>query len=130
MRASEPVNRPEGSVAVMSVERAATDELVLVYATWCPHCEPLSTERAPRLAARLGARLTLLDIDDRAQEARADEIVRQHGDWDPDYLIPQLFLRHADGTVEHLLTGIPGSVAATRSEWDRVFQRFGSASAR
>ena len=62
--------------------------LTLVEATWCPHCDPLSTERVPVLAKRLGVAARLLDIDVPAEEAEADRIVRAHGLWDEDYVIP------------------------------------------
>jgi thiol-disulfide isomerase/thioredoxin len=107
------------------VEGARTPPaLVLVYANWCPHCYPLSTDRAPELARRLGVPLRLLDIDVPDQEKEADAMVERHGDWDPNYLIPQLFFDHGDGVVEHLLTGVPGSLAGTRKAWDRLFERF------
>ncbi len=99
--------------------------LYLVIADWCPHCTPLSTDRAPRLAEKLGVPLVQLDIDDAEQERQADALVRSFGDWDPDYLIPQLFLEWSDGRVEHLMTGVPGSPSAgTRAHWDRLFERF------
>jgi hypothetical protein len=98
--------------------------LDLVFAYWCPHCYPLSTERAPRLAEKIGVPLRMLDIDVRAQEDVADLLVREHGDWTEDYLIPQFFLEWSDGRVEHLLTGIPGPVAGTGRAWDALFSRF------
>ncbi len=94
--------------------------VTLVYATWCPHCTPLSEESAERLAHGLGVPLRRLDIDDREQEKVADALVERYGDNDPDYLIPQVFLEWSDGRVEHLLTGDPRSVGHTRSAWDRV----------
>ena len=96
--------------------------LDLVYADWCPHCYPLSTERAPVLAARLGVTLRSLDIDRPELERVADALVLEHGDWTPDYLIPQLFLEWDDGRVDHLLTGVPGSLDGTRRAWDRLFE--------
>jgi thiol-disulfide isomerase/thioredoxin len=100
-------------------------QIYLVYAEWCPHCVPISTERAPRLAKTLGVPLVLLDIDVREQELQADALVQSFGDWDPDYLIPQLFLGWSDGRVEHLMTGVPGSPSGgTRAHWDRLFDRF------
>ncbi|HXQ93805.1 MAG TPA: hypothetical protein VN864_01345 [Thermoplasmata archaeon] len=105
---------------------ATPARLYLVYADWCPHCVPMSTDRAPRLAQKLGVPLVLLDIDDPEQERQADALVESFGAWDPDYLIPQVFLEWSDGKVEHLLTGIPGSPSSgTRSNWDRLFDRFG-----
>jgi hypothetical protein len=102
--------------------------LDLVFAPWCPHCVPLSTEPAPVLARRLGIPLRLLDIDDPAQERIADALVERHGDWDPNYLIPQLFLEWSDGRIEHLLTGDPSGLAGTRERWERVMARFPAAS--
>jgi thiol-disulfide isomerase/thioredoxin len=94
--------------------------LDLVYATWCPHCVPVSTEAAPRLARKLNVPLRLLDIDDREMERVADRLVEAHGDWTEDYLIPQVFLEWSGGRIQHLLTGTPGSVAATRSSWEHL----------
>jgi thiol-disulfide isomerase/thioredoxin len=98
--------------------------LTLVYAHWCPHCDPISLVNAPRLAEILGVPLRLLDIDDPAQERLADELVRDHGDWAADYLIPQLFLEGRDGSVTHLMTGVPGDPDdGTRREWSRLIAR-------
>ncbi|MCI4357575.1 MAG: hypothetical protein L3J95_04305 [Thermoplasmata archaeon] len=97
--------------------------LTLVYATWCPHCVPVSTDRAPLLARRWKVPLRLLDIDRPDEEAIADELVRDHGDWTEDYLIPQVLLEWEDGRVTHLLTGVPGDVSGTVSLWDRLLMR-------
>jgi glutaredoxin len=97
--------------------------LDLVFARWCPHCHTLSTERAPKLAESLRVPVRLLDIDDPEQEEAADRLVREHGDWSDDYLIPQVFLEWSDGRIEHLLTGVPGPVDGTRRAWDAVFAR-------
>lgn len=94
--------------------------LTLVYANWCPYCNPLSLDRAPVLAETLGVPLRLLDIDDRRAERSADQLVEAHGDWDPDYLIPQAFLEWTDGSVSHLLTGVPGPLETTRKLWERL----------
>ncbi len=59
-----------------------------------------------------------LDIDDPRQERAADRIVRQFGDPDPDYLIPQVFLEWSDGSVDHLLTGFSEQVARTARAWN------------
>jgi thiol-disulfide isomerase/thioredoxin len=101
--------------------------LTLVYAEWCPHCVPLSTDLAPVLARGLNASLRLLDIDVPEEERQADALVQRYGDWDPDYLIPQVFLDSGAGRVEHLLTGVRGSLPGTRSRWDQLFARFGVA---
>jgi len=94
-------------------------------AHWCPHCVPISTDNAQRLAERLGVELRVLDIDRPDEEKESDRLVREYGDWDPDYLIPQLFLEWSDGRVEHLLTGVPGAPeGGTRERWNRLFERF------
>ena len=98
--------------------------LDLVMADWCPHCRPTSTDVAPTLARQLGVPLRELDIDDPAQERIADDLVKEHGDWTPDYLIPQVFLEWSDGRIEHLLTGVPGSVEGTRRRWVEQLGRF------
>ncbi|HLH28191.1 MAG TPA: hypothetical protein VKW77_04710 [Acidimicrobiales bacterium] len=99
--------------------------LDVVMARWCPHCYPLSVDQGKILARDLDVPLRLLDIDRPAEETVADELVRLYGDWDPDYLIPQVFLTWSDGRVQHLLTGTPGSVAATHQSWDRVRAHLG-----
>lgn len=103
----------------MALERPA--RLTLVMATWCPHCHPLSVDRTRELAGRLKIPWRALDIDRPAEEAEADRLVREHGDWTEDYLIPQVFLESGDGHVAHLLTGVPGPVAGTARAWERVF---------
>ncbi len=97
---------------------AAPERLTLVYAMWCPHCNPLSLDRAKVLAKRWKVPLRLLDIDVPEEEHLADELVRAHGDWREDYLIPQLFLERSDGRVIHLLTGVPGPTEGTRKRWE------------
>ncbi len=97
--------------------------LSLVYAMWCPHCAPVSLDRSRRLAKKLRVPLRLLDIDRPDEERIADELVRSHGDWTEDYLIPQLFLEWEDGRVIHLLTGVPGPVAGTVGRWEKLLDQ-------
>jgi hypothetical protein len=97
--------------------------LNLVIATWCPHCVPLSTKAAPRLADALHVPLRVLDVDEPPEERIADRLVLDHGDWSADYLVPQVFLEWSDGHVEHLLTGTPGSTEGTQRSWDRLLSR-------
>ena len=101
--------------------RPARGELVL--ATWCPHCAPLSVDEGRAYARRLGVPLRILDIDVPEQELLADALVRAHGDWTDDYLIPQVFLEWTDGRVEHLLTGVPGPVSGPRRAWETLHRR-------
>ncbi|HYK93265.1 MAG TPA: hypothetical protein VEY07_04390 [Thermoplasmata archaeon] len=101
---------------------AQPTRLDLVMAEWCPHCFPLSVELGRKLAAQLHVPLRILDIDDGDQERLADDLVLRFGDWTADYLIPQAFLEWSDGRIQHLLTGVPGSVAATRREWERLLR--------
>lgn len=96
--------------------------LTIVLADWCPHCVPLSEGKVGELAARLGIPVRRLDIDDPAEVREADAIVKAHGDWSPDYLIPQVFLEWTDGRVDHILTGFPEGVARTRRAWDELFR--------
>jgi hypothetical protein len=93
-------------------------------AHWCPHCYPVSDEEGKLAARALGVPVRVLDIDRLDQEAIADELVRSHGDWTPDYLIPQAFLEWSDGRIEHLLTGSPSGTGDTRRAWGRVRARF------
>ena len=105
---------------------AKPQRLSLVYAMWCPHCAPISIDRSRQLAKRLHVPLRLLDIDQPDEERIADELVRSHGDWTEDYLIPQLFLEWDDGRVTHLLTGVPGPVSVTAAAWDRILTPSGN----
>jgi glutaredoxin len=90
-------------------------------ADWCPHCVPLSEEWGRRLARELGLSYRRLDIDQRDQEKEADRIVRSHGDWAEDYLIPQVFLEWPTGRTEHILTGFSEAVIRTRKAWANLF---------
>lgn len=101
---------------------ARPSRLTIVLADWCPHCVPLSEEKVRELAKRLGVPVRRLDIDEADQEREADALVHAHGDWSPDYLIPQIFLEWTDGRVDHILTGFPEGVSRTRRAWDDLFR--------
>lgn len=98
----------------------------VVYAKWCPHCVPTTVEPMKEVAKRLGIQCRLYDIDTENAGA-ADELVRKHGDWSEDYIIPQVFLEFQDGAVKHVLTGYSEGVPFTkravenllRSDWLR-----------
>ena len=95
--------------------------LSLVYADWCPHCDPVSTVPAPELAARLRVPLRLLDIDDPQTAKEADQIVEAHGLWDEDYVIPQVFLEWDDGRIDAILIAHRGSpTSVTRAMWEKL----------
>jgi hypothetical protein len=85
----------------------------VVYANWCPHCVPTTVDPLKKAAAELGVPCLLHDIDTDDVKV-ADELVREHGDWSPDYLIPQVFLELGDGNIRHVLTGYPEGVGFTR----------------
>ena len=85
----------------------------LVYAAWCPHCVPVAVTLLSERGEELGIPCRLYDIDTK-DVAKADELVKKHGDWDPDYLVPQVFLEYGDGRIEHVLTGNPLGVALTK----------------
>lgn len=85
----------------------------VVYAKWCPHCVPTTVEPLNQRARALGVPCLLHDIDSDDVE-KADDLVRNHGDWTEDYLIPQVFLEYDGGRVEHVLTGNPRGVALTK----------------
>lgn len=87
--------------------------VTIVFAHWCPHCDPPALEAAGRMGKELGVPVRFLDIDVREQEEEADRIVSEHGDWTEDYLIPQIFLELTDGTARHVFTGRPEGVPAT-----------------
>ncbi len=85
----------------------------VVFAHWCPHCDPPALEAGERIGRELGVPLKLLDIDVREQEKEADRMVAEHGDWAEDYLIPQIFLEFTGG-VKHVFTGYSEGVPVTR----------------
>lgn len=85
----------------------------VVYANWCPHCVPTTVEPLKKRAEELGVPCFLHDIDTDDVKV-ADDLVRKHGDWTPDYLIPQVFLEYEGGRMKHVLTGNPRGVALTR----------------
>jgi len=85
----------------------------VVYADWCPHCAPTTVEPMKKAASELGVDYLPHDIDTDDVKA-ADELVKQYGDWSPDYIIPQVFLEFNDGTIKHVLTGYSEGVQYTR----------------
>ena len=85
----------------------------VVYATWCPHCTPVTVEPMQNRARKLGIPCVLHDIDTE-EERVADDLVKKYGDWTPDYLVPQVFLEYEGGRFRHVLTGDPRGVAFTR----------------
>jgi hypothetical protein len=103
-------------------EKSRPSRLTIVLADWCPHCVPLSEKYGRRLARRLRVPYRRLDIDRRREVREADRIVRRHGDWAPDYLIPQVFLEWSDGRIDHLLTGFSEAVARTEMAWTDLLQ--------
>jgi glutaredoxin len=92
-------------------------QLTIVLAQWCPHCVPLSLEKAKLASTELNLPLRILDIDDQEQEKTADELVRKNGDYAEDYLIPQVFLEEENGDVRHILTGFSEAVPVTEARW-------------
>jgi thiol-disulfide isomerase/thioredoxin len=93
----------------------------VVYANWCPHCVPTTLDKMKLAAKELGVPCLLYDIDTEQVRA-ADELVRQHGDSSPDYLIPQVFVEFEDGEVRHVLTGDPQGVKYTDAAVDNLLK--------
>ncbi len=85
----------------------------IVYAKWCPHCVPTTVSPIAEAAAELGIPCKLYDIDSESV-ADADAMVKAHGDWCEDYLIPQVFFELRDGTLKHIMTGYPEGVSYTQ----------------
>jgi len=69
----------------------------------------------------LGVPLLALDIEIPEQLEAADRLVKEHGDWSEDYLIPQVFVEHVDGRVNHVLTGFSEAVSVTEGSWKALF---------
>lgn len=91
----------------------SVDEVILVYSNWCPHCDPPALEAVKTMGKDLKAAVTLLDIDQRDLEKKADELVLKHGDWVQDYLIPQIFFK-SQGNIKHVFTGYSENVKITK----------------
>ena len=103
------------------MSRETPKAIHVVYATWCPHCVPTTVEPMKEAAAQLGIPCLLYDIDgDRALQA--DELVRKHGDWSEDYIVPQVFFEYADGSVKHVLTGYSEGVSYTRTAVENLIR--------
>ena len=96
-------------------------QVSIVLAEYCPHCVPFSLSNAKKVAHDLEVPLRVLNIQDSTQELLADKLVKEHGDWSEDYLIPQIFVEYTDGRVTHLLTGFSEAVSATESAWEALF---------
>jgi glutaredoxin len=86
----------------------------VVYAEWCPHCVPTTVEPVRRKAEELGVPCILYNIDEADALKKADELVKGHGDWSEDYLIPQVFLEHENGEIRHVFTGYSEDVELTQ----------------
>lgn len=96
--------------------------VTIVLALWCPHCHPLSLDKARQMAEEMRVELQVLDIDKPDQVTIADELVKEHGDFSEDYLIPQVFVEWEDGRPQHILTGFSEGVDVTRKKWDDFFE--------
>jgi glutaredoxin len=97
-------------------------QISIVLADWCPHCVPVSLDMTKRMAKDLHVPYRVLDIDDPEDVEIADKLVMDHGDYAEDYLIPQVFLEHADGSTKHFFTGFSEGVDVTRRGWENLFQ--------
>jgi glutaredoxin len=96
-------------------------KVTIVYADWCPHCNPPGINAAKKLSKRLNVPLRMLNIDDAQQLKEADRMVTMYGDNSKDYLIPQIFLEYEEGPVQHVFTGYSESPSITQRQLDRVF---------
>jgi len=92
--------------------------ITIVLAQWCPHCVPLSLEKAQKMAEELNVELRVLDIDKPELTKVADVLVMEKGDFAEDYLVPQVFIEGDDGRIEHLFTGFSEGVSITKARWD------------
>jgi len=88
--------------------------LVVVHSKWCPYCR-VAIKTAETLSKELKIVLKFLDTDVPNEEEEADLYARKYGDWSEDYVIPQLFIKCEDGTVQHLFTGA-SSIEAARAK--------------
>jgi len=104
--------------------KSKTSKVYVVYAEWCPHCVPTTVGPLERKAKELKIPVVLLDIDSE-DEAKADDLVKNYGDWTPDYLIPQVFVEKEDGKVEHVLTGDPRGLRYTQEVVEKMLKALG-----
>ncbi len=102
--------------SVMSMLKA----IHVVYANWCPHCVPTAVEPVKKKAQELEVPCLLYDIDEPAALEKADELVKKHGDWCEDYLIPQIFLEYDTGEMRHVFTGYSEDIQLTRRGLDNL----------
>lgn len=93
---------------------AGLKSIKIVYAKWCPHCVPTTLEPMRSLAKQLGVPLEEYDIDDPSKSTQADKLVKEHGDWSDDYIIPQVFFEYPDGRIQHVMSGYSEGVEYTR----------------
>jgi hypothetical protein len=73
------------------------------------------------MAKELNVELRVLDIDSPAEAKEADILVKEHGDFAEDYLIPQVFIEKNDGSILHVFTGFSEGVQVTSARWDNFF---------
>jgi len=86
----------------------------IVYADWCPHCVPTTVEPLQKRAEKLRVPCVLYHVDDPDVSKKGDELVKKHGDWSEDYLIPQVFLEYENSQVKHVFTGYSEDIELTR----------------
>jgi hypothetical protein len=73
------------------------------------------------MARELNVELRVLDIDPPDQGKEADRLVKEHGDFAEDYLVPQVFIEQDDGSIQHIFTGFSEGVQVTSAQWDKFF---------
>lgn len=85
---------------------------------------PTTVEPMKKAAQALGVPIRLYDIDTEAVK-EADALVKRHGDWVEDYLIPQVFFEYEDGKIEHVLTGYSEDVKLTARAVSNLLAKLG-----
>lgn len=102
---------------MVSCSQHASDlkSIHVVYAHWCPHCVPTTVEPLRRVAEKLRVPCVLYDIDEADACKKADDLVKEYGDWAEDYLVPQVFLEYDGGEIRHVFTGYSENVELTRN---------------
>ncbi len=103
-------------------ESSRPNQISIVLATWCPHCVPLSLEMTKKMSEDLAIPYRVLDIDGKESGPLADRLVKTCGDNSEDYIVPQVFLEYANGTVRHVFTGFSEATDATRKHWNDFFE--------
>jgi glutaredoxin len=90
----------------------------VVHMQGCPHCV-VAIQKLREAQQRFGIPLMLHDVNS-GEAGLADDMVRMHGDWSEDYIVPQVFFETDGEMILHALTGYPEGVQFTERAIDNL----------